>query len=75
MMTEDKAMAEFEYVRRKSDGWYVSVDSGFTPDRRAKGFVFHEGAAKSIGPFLTGEYEIVPLPDDEAKEFRLRSEL
>lgn len=61
-------MAEYELVRRKKDGRYVSVDGDFTLNR-AKAFVFYEGAAMGISSYLTDEYKIVPLTDEEVRDF------
>lgn len=63
-------METLNYVQRKSDGFYFSVDGDFIPPTyKNKAFVFHEGAAMSIGDFLTDEYEIIPLTTDEAGRF------
>lgn len=60
-------METLHYVQRKSDGLYKS-GYGFTPDKN-KAFVFHEGAAMGISQFLTDEYEIIPLTEEETNEF------
>lgn len=65
-------METLHYVRRKADGLYKS-GYGFTPDKD-KAFVFHEGAAMGISPFLTEEYEIIPLTEEEEEDFVALSE-
>lgn len=65
-------METLNYIRRKSDGRYVSVDGGFTADRQGKAFVFHEGAAMGIGSFLTPEFDVIPLTQEQAEEFEQR---
>lgn len=59
------------YVQRKADGLYFSVDGDFIQNK-SKAFVFHEGAAMGIGDFLTDEYNIVPLTPEEVAEFEAR---
>lgn len=61
-------MPEYKYVRRKKDGWYASIDGGFTSDKE-KAFIFHEDTNLEMQPFLTNEYETLPLTDKEAKHF------